>query len=127
MIIKIIDDIIFNDDEADDDNFFSLVAMSCIAAIIAKNEPKHHSSFYVYDQMEWFSHVEELNNEGDEHFIRMYRMSLESFNSLCEILGPKLQVDAEMSILHTSKGVITMEMMLHCLLHWLSGGCYLDI
>ena len=40
----IIDDIIFNDDEADDDNFFSLVAMSCIAAIIAKNEPKHHSS-----------------------------------------------------------------------------------
>ena len=94
----IIDDIIFNTDEADDNDYFGLVAVSCIAAVIAEHEAKHHSSFYVHDWMEWFTHVEEINAEGDECFSRMYRMSLESFNKLCKILGPKLQVDAEMSM-----------------------------
>ena len=61
----IIDDIVFNNDEVDDNDYFRLVATSCIAAVIAENEPKHHSSFYVHDQMEWFSHVEELKVEGD--------------------------------------------------------------
>ena len=94
----IIDDFIYNTDEADDNDYFGLVAVSCIAAVNAENEPKHHSSFYVHDWMEWFTRVEEINAEGDERFSRMYRMSLESFNKLCRILGPKLQVDAEMSM-----------------------------
>ena len=99
----IINDITFNNDEVDDNDYFSLVATSCIAAVIAENDPKHCSSFYVHDQIERFSHVEELNADGDKYFSRMYRLFLESFNKLCEILGPKLEVDAEMSMLHTSK------------------------
>ena len=42
-------------------------------------------------------------------------------------IRPMVEVDEQMSGVRTSKGSITPEIMLHCLLRWLAGGSYLDI
>ena len=54
-------------------------------------------------------------------------MSYDSFRKLCAIIHGKVEVDEEMSRIRTSKGPITTETILHCLLLWLGGGSYLDI
>jgi len=46
---------------------------------------------------------------------------------LCDIISPKITDNDEMSRVRTGKNAITVEIMLHCLLRWLSGGSYLDI
>ena len=84
-------------------------------------------SFYVRDRLEWNNHVEELMSEGDDAFLRIYRMEYTSFTKLCDILRSDVEADAQMSWIRTSKSSITVEIMLHCLLRWLSGGSYQDI
>jgi len=57
----------------------------------------------------------------------MYRMEYSTFKKLCDIISPKIVVNDEMSRAKTGKDSITVEIMLHFLLRWLSGGSYLDI
>jgi hypothetical protein len=54
-------------------------------------------------------------------------MERQSFDKLCLLLKPHLEVDEIMSKIRTGKGPISTEIALHCLLRWLSGGSYLDI
>jgi len=57
----------------------------------------------------------------------MYRMEYSTFMQLCDIISLKIVVNDEMSRVRIVNGAITVEIMLHCLLRWLSGGSYLDI
>ena len=54
-------------------------------------------------------------------------MEYSTFMKLCDIIGPKIVVNDEMSRVRTGKDAITVEIMLCCLLRCLSGGSYLDI
>ena len=71
--------------------------------------------------------MEELAVEGPEAFQKMYRMEYSTFMKLCDIMRPKFIVNDEMFRIRTGKDAITVEIMLHCLLRWLSGGSYLYI
>jgi hypothetical protein len=82
---------------------------------------------FVRDRLEWEEHVASLQREGNGSFQRMYRMDVESFAKLCSMLEPHLRTDKKMSQIRTSKGKITTEIALHCLIRWLAGGSYLDI
>jgi hypothetical protein len=86
------------------------------------------SEVFVRDRLEWDEHVAALQQEGNGSFRRMYRMDVESFVKLCSMLEPHLCVDEKMSNIRTTKGKITTEIALHCLLRWLlAGGSYIDI
>ena len=86
------------------------------------------SSVFVRDRLEWDKHVAALQKEGDGgSFRRMYRMDIDSFVKLSSMLKPHLCVDERMSKICTSKGKITTDIVLHCLIRWLAGGSYLDI
>jgi len=54
-------------------------------------------------------------------------MEYSTFMKLCDIMHPKIMVNDKMSWVRTGKDTFTVEIMLHCLLSWLSGGSYLDI
>ena len=85
------------------------------------------TSGFVRDRLEWEEHVAALEKEGNGSFRRMYRMDVNSFVKLTSILEPHLSVDGKMSSICTTKGRITTEIALHCLLRWLAGGLYIDI
>ena len=72
-------------------------------------------------RIKWEEHVAALEQEGNGSFCQMYCMDMESFVQL------HLCVDEKMSAICTTKGKITTEIALHCLLCWLSGGSYIDI
>ena len=59
--------------------------------------------------------------------VNEYRMEHSKFMKLCDTISPKIVVNDKMSRVRTGKDAITVEIMLHCLLRWLSGGSYLDI
>jgi len=46
---------------------------------------------------------------------------------LCDIISAKILVNDEMPRVRTGKAAITVEIILHRLLRWLSGGSYLEI
>ena len=77
-------------------------------------------------RVNWEEHVRDLLKEGNE-FRKDYRMSHASFNKLCNILRPSIQVDEEMSRRRTGQEPISPEMMLHCLIRYLAGGSLRDI
>jgi hypothetical protein len=57
----------------------------------------------------------------------MYRMGVSSFNKLCDLIRPLVQINEEMSTRQTGKGPILLEMMLHCLIRYLAGSSCRDI
>ena len=74
----------------------------------------------------WRSHVKSLNCQG--LFQIYYRMSFSAFSKLLNLLREDLRVDAKKSWNRTSnQDPIGPEMILHCMLHYLSGGSYLDV
>jgi len=54
-------------------------------------------------------------------------MEYSIFIKLCDIISPKILVNDEISQGRTGMDAITIEIMLHCLLRWLTSGSYLDI
>lgn len=107
-----------------------IVAATAMAAaasfLIISHDDRKRSPMYTRDRVEWNEHVTQLLNEGDIAFQRMYRMSLPSFLKLCNLIRPLVQINEDMSRRRTGKGPITVEMALHCLLRFLSGGSPLD-
>jgi hypothetical protein len=129
-------------DDTDDDYDANFLLLTIIASVVQRQrqelkarmlstteEPsKTRKSFYVRDRLEWDNHVRELTKEGPIAFCRLYRMQHSSFVKLCQIIGPFVRVNEEMSRRRSNgKGSITVEIMLHCTLRWLGGGSYLDI
>ena len=122
---KIIDALLFDSEEEREDEH--LFCMNALVGYYMEQERKRRPSFYVRDRLEWSKHVDDLLEEGNDAFARLYRMSFDSFRKLCAIIHGKVEVDEEMSRIRTSKGPITAEIILHCLLRRLGGGSYLDI
>ena len=81
---------------------------------------KERKALYVRERIEWEKHIQQLAEEGPEEFLRMYRVEYRSFMKLCTIISPKILVNYEMAWHRTGKEGITIEIMLHCLLRWLS-------
>jgi len=86
---------------------------------------KEERPTYVRNRMELERHIAELTAEGNYAF--QYRMEYSSFLTLCTIIRPQVQVNAEMSRFRTGKHSIIVKIMLQCLLQWLGVGSYLDI
>ena len=49
--------------------------------------------------------------EGSDAFARLYKIELDSFTKLCDILCPEIEVDEYISMLRSSKGPITVAYM----------------
>ena len=104
-----------------DDDLETVLAMS--AMILSRN---FRGDFIVHHSLNWQHHVKLLLKEG--LFKRMYRMSLESFEKLLEMLQPWLLVNQEKAR-NASKGEdpISAELIMHCTLRYLAGGSVHDI
>ena len=78
-------------------------------------------------RLAWDEHVRMLLLENQ--FERTYRMSHEAFQNLVELLRPDISVDEAMSYVSSSGSTqpIIPELVLHCLLRYLSGGTYIDV
>jgi hypothetical protein len=116
-------------DEEEKQEAATIVVLAAVAAtiIMSGNNTQGPSIRHVRDRLEWDLHVRQLELEEGNAFRRFYRMSYASFVKLCTWINPFLTVDNKMSRIRTGKGPISMEIALHCLLRWLSGGSYLDI
>ena len=101
--------------------------LACVLVGEYLSERKARPTFYVRERIEWEKQIQDLSVEGPEAFQKMYRMEYSTFKKLCDIISPKIVVNDEMSRAKTGKDSITVEIMLHFLLRWLSGGSYLDI
>jgi len=101
--------------------------LACILVSEYLEEKEERAKFYVRERIVWEHHIAELTKEGDEAFQRLYRMDYSAFMKLCSIIQPQVQVNEEMSRRRTGKDPVSVEMMLHCLLHYLAGGSYLDL
>jgi hypothetical protein len=78
----------------------------------------------VVARMNWHRHVQSLLHENLFHI--KYRMSIESFNRLLDLLSPKLHLKDKYAIISGSEP-ISCEIMLHCAIRFLAGGSYHDI
>jgi hypothetical protein len=76
-------------------------------------------------RMDWVEHRDRQIRRGA--FNRMYRMSVDAFNELVELLREALSVNVHMADVRSRAGVIIPEIRVHCLIRYLSGGSYLDI
>ena len=112
-----------DEDEQEEEDEDLLMIVALVAGVSEDTRP----SFFVRDRIIWNAHVNLLMQKGPDAFSRLYRMSLQSFNKLCGLLRPYFDVDVSMSQVRTGAGPITIEIAMHCLLRWLSGGSYLDI
>lgn len=121
-------DFLINDDsDEEEQKHRTNVAIAAVVTYVSMLEAPR-PSFVVRDRLVWEEHVAILASEGPLAFLRMYRMTYESFMKLCNIIQPYVVRNLEMArrrSLH--KEPITVEIMLHCLLRWLSGGSYLDV
>ena len=81
---------------------------------------------YTRNRVLWHEHVHGLLQERGDSFRGMYRMSLQSFNKLCDLVRPIVQLDEAMSVRRTGKAPIIAEMMVHCLIRFLSGASPVD-
>ena len=128
------------EDEDEDEEFLqrrntteALVASATIAMTGAFLQFLHHQQgkerrpLFTQKHVNWNEHVQDLLKEGNKEFRRDYRMSLSSFNKLCNLLRPSIQVNEEMSTRRTGEDPISPEMMLHCLIRYLAGGSVRDI
>jgi len=128
------------DDETAEDEEFQLKRQHTtrtIAATVAITgaflQYLHHQEcnqrrpIFTRKRMNWHEHVRDILREGQHEFRKDYRMSLASFNKLCNLLRPSIQVNKEMSTRRTGEDPISPEMMLHCLLRYLAGGSIRDI
>jgi hypothetical protein len=76
-------------------------------------------------RVNWIEHHDKLIAPG--HLRRTYRMLSQSFDKLVEIIRPLLTVNATKAFARSPAGPIMPEMRLHCLIHYIAGGSYLDI
>ena len=128
------------DEEAEDEAFFlqrqhttrTIVAAVALTGTFLQflhhqEEGNERRPLFTRKRMNWNEHVSDTLKEGEKEFRRDHRMSLSSFNKLCNLLRPSIQVNNEMSTRRTGEDPISPEMMLHCLIRYLAGGSLRDI
>jgi hypothetical protein len=77
-------------------------------------------------RLNWTVHRDSLLRRG--LFNRSYRMTLDAFNNLVDMLRNKLSRNKKMATIRSGKdGLIIPELRLHCLIRFFAGGSYLDI
>ena len=86
------------------------------------------------ERLNWSEHVTELNKEGPNAFFLMYRMHYPSYMKLCSLIDHSVKKNVDMANrktgnchIHSTVGVITTPIALHCCIRWLAGGSYHDI
>ena len=92
----------FISDEEDDDNQWinSILSESedeeeevMVLFFAAGGNSTRVKKFYVRNRLEWDAHCRELLEEGEETFARMYRMNVNSFEVLCNLIRKDIEVD----------------------------------
>ena len=106
--------------DTDDDSLFTVVEVIVVAEAIMS----WRSNRLTRSRLNWQRHVQMLLHENQ--FDVMYRMTLESFNNLLDLLSPNLQVNERFSPLCCG-APISPEIFLHCTVRFLAGGSYHDI
>jgi hypothetical protein len=112
-----------SDDASDDDSMgsdLSLAEDSCITSLALSSRANR----LVVNRMNWHLHTQSLLNENLFHV--KYRMSIESFNKLLDLLSPRLQLKDKYAAVNDSKP-ISREIMLHSVIWFLAGASYHDI
>ena len=90
--------------------------------------PARRAAAFFRERLDWEKHLETSLGEGHGCFQKFYRMSHSFFLKLVNLLRPHLEGDKKMANLRTGGyGIITTEMMLHCVLRFLSGTPCRDI
>lgn len=108
------------DEDASSNSSDSLVFILLLSSVaIAERANKWHVK-----RMQWHLHTEMLVHENQ--FDSMYRMSLLSFNKLLQLLSPSLQLKEKYATISGAEP-IQCELMLHCMIRFLSGGSFHDI
>ncbi len=76
--------------------------------------------------LNWARHISLLHCEGQ--FTQMYHMCYTSYCKLLTVLSPALEVDAIQGNRRSQgQGLITPQLILHCLIHYMAGGSFHDI
>jgi hypothetical protein len=75
-------------------------------------------------RLDWAEHNSRLT---DFEFRRLYRMRRETFQSLCNLVRPRLVRNTEMGRRGSSGGTVSVEAKLSMALRFMAGGSYLDI
>jgi hypothetical protein len=106
--------------DSDEEMFLS----SVVAVVVSVSDERN--SFFVRDRQNWESFAVSLIEESS--FRRYYRMEKLSFYKLVSYIEPFFSLDEEMSMRRTNyKQPIGIEIVLHCLLRYLSGSSADDI
>ena len=118
----------FDDHDDNDEKEEEDVHLVVVLSVLLSHRKLSRSRVYVRNRLEWHVHVNNLRQQSPDAFEKMYRMSLISFNKLCSLIKPIAWVDPNGGRIRkgTNKRIDT-EIILHCLLRWLSGGSHLDI
>jgi hypothetical protein len=98
----------------------SFVENLCIASIALS----FRANRMIVVRMNWIRHVESLLHENLFHV--KYRMAIESFEKLLEMLRPELQLKDKYAVM-SGMEPISCEIMLHCTIRYLAGGSFHDI
>jgi len=108
-------------------NFLLATASMVIASnLYLSAQETERLPMYTRNRVLWHEHVHGLLQERGDSFRGMYRMSLQSFNKLCDLVRPIVKLDEAMSVRRTGKAPIITEMMVHCLIRFLSGASPVD-
>jgi len=112
-----------SDDASDDDSTGSNLSLAediCITLLALSSR----ANWLVVKRINWHLHTQSLLHENLFHV--KYRMSLESFNKLLDLLSPHLWLKDKYAVMNGSEP-ISCEIMLHCAIRFLAGGSYHDI
>jgi hypothetical protein len=105
------------DSISDDDSI--IIILSAASEALVERGIKWHGV-----RMKWHLHAEMLIHEN--LFDSMYHMSLPKFNKLLDLLSPQLQLKERYATISGGEP-IQCELMLHCMIRFLSGGSFHDI
>ena len=110
------DDIIYCNfsDEDDDDDLLELELLQRI-----------RKDKWVHQRLNWLAHVKKLEHEN--LFARTYRMSLQAFTSLVDMLYQYISYDYLKYGFTSTQQPVQAEITVAIGLHWLAGGSYLDL
>ena len=73
------------EEEEDSDHKLLTAIIVAVSCLHKRRRPNYH----VRDRIEWDNYVHQLTLEGDETFVRMYRMPYASFKKLCTFIDPE--------------------------------------
>jgi hypothetical protein len=116
------DDAFPMEDDSDEEDTLDTEDLAIFLSCIGKQRiPK-----WQLDRLNWNNHVS--HQMHTDEFTQKYRMTLETFNKLCEILRPDITVDPIKSQNSTPRSLpIYPELVMAIGIRWLAGGSYHDI